>query len=128
MITCGTAVRQPSRFFGHQETLQIVAGLRNQYAWILMDAPPVLVVNDAAVLASMVDGTILLADAGSTRLEALDRASSAVHDAGGKVLGIVLNRFNPKAAYGAYYGSSRYGHYDGQNSYYQSAKDDNEAS
>lgn len=123
VITCGTAVKHPSRFFGHQSTIDTVTSLRDKYAWILMDAPPVLVVNDAGVLAGMVDGTILIVEAGNTRLEALDRAAAAVHDAGGNVLGVVLNRFDAKAAYGYYYGGSKYGHYNGEHAYYHSKKE-----
>jgi Mrp family chromosome partitioning ATPase len=100
--------------------------LRDKYAWILMDAPPVLVVNDASVLASMLDGTLLVVNSGVTRLEALERASAMLNDAGGKLLGVVLNRFDPKDAYGTYYGSHRYGHYDNRHSYYRQSVTDKE--
>lgn len=121
VVTCGTAVKHPSRFFGHLQTVDIFSGLRERYAWVLIDVPPVLVVNDAAIISGLVDVTILLADAGATRLEALDRAVNVIQDAGGTFLGTILNRFDPKTAYGAYYGSAKYGHYDGQNSYYSSS-------
>jgi Mrp family chromosome partitioning ATPase len=106
--------------------IDAVMALRDKYAWILMDAPPVLVVNDASVLASMLDGTVLVIDSGRTRLEALERASLILNDAGGKLLGVVLNRFDPKNAYGSYYGSQRYGHYDNKHSYYRQTVDDDE--
>ena len=126
VLTSGTAAEHPSGFFGHTQTIEMVMAMRDQYKWILIDVPPVLVVNDALVLASMVDGTMLILDAGVTRLEALERASKVLQNAGGSLLGVVLNRFDPKAAYGAYYGSSRYGHYDNRHSYYHSMDDDNE--
>jgi tyrosine-protein kinase Etk/Wzc len=127
VITCGGAVKYPSRFFGDQRTIDAVASLRERYAWVLMDAPPMLVVNDAGVLAAMADGTILIVEAGTTRLEALDRSIAAVQDAGGNVIGVVLNRFDPKAAYGSYYGSSRYGHYSGDHAYYHSTTEEDDA-
>lgn len=126
VMTCGTAVRNPSHFFGHTQMIDAVMALRDKYAWILMDAPPVLVVNDASVLASMLDGTLIVVDSGKTRLEALERASLVLNEAGGKLLGVVLNRFNPKSAYGLYYGSQRYGHYDNKHSYYRQTVDDDE--
>jgi capsular exopolysaccharide synthesis family protein len=118
VLTCGTAVRHPSRFFGHSKTAEELNQLKQQYAWILMDAPPMLVVNDAAVLSALVDGTIVIASAGSTRLEALSRVSDLLEKAGGKMLGVVINRFDPASAYGSYYGSDRYGHYGSKNAYY----------
>ncbi len=119
VMTCGTPVRRPSRFFGHIQTTEALLALRNRYAWILIDAPPVLVVNDAPVLASNLDGTLLVVESGVTRLEALERAAMVLNDAGAKLLGVVLNRFDPKNAYGVYYGSHRYGHYDNRHSYYR---------
>jgi len=110
---------------GHRQTVESLNSIRDKYAWILMDAPPLLVVNDASVLASMVDGTMLIVDTGLTRIEALERASITLRDAGGKLLGVVLNRFDSRSAYGAYYGSQRYGHYDNHNSYYRTTSDDN---
>ena len=124
VMTCGTAVKNPSRFFGQPQMVDAVMALRDTYAWILMDAPPVLVVNDASALAPMLDGTVLVVEAGKTRLEALERASLMLTDVGGKLLGVVLNRFDPKSAYGSYYGSPRYGHYDNKHSYYRQTADD----
>jgi capsular exopolysaccharide synthesis family protein len=119
VLTCGTAVRNPARFFGLTKPDTIVKSLRDQYDWVLMDAPPILVVNDASVLSSIVDATVLVVDAGVTRLEALERASMILRDSEGRFLGVVLNNFDPKAAYGAYYGSTRYGHYEDNHAYYR---------
>lgn len=126
VLTSGTAAHHPSEFFGHTQTLEMVMGMREQYRWILIDAPPVLVVNDALVLASLVDGTMLILSAGVTRLEALERATRLLQEAGGRLLGVVLNRFEPKVAYGSFYGSPRYGHYDNRHSYYHSMDDEHE--
>lgn len=127
VMTCGTAVENPSRLFGQPQMVNAVKALRDKYEWILMDAPPVLVVNDASALASMLDGTVLVVDTGKTRLDALERASLMLNDVGGKILGVVLNRFDPKNAYGSYYGSQRYGHYDNKHSYYRQTVEDVEA-
>jgi capsular exopolysaccharide synthesis family protein len=123
VMTCGQEVKRPSSFFGRPQTFEAVLALRGKYAWILMDAPPVQVVNDASVLASMVDGTVLVVDAGVTRMEALEQAAMSLTDAGGRLLGVVLNRFDPKEAYGGHYGSTKYGHYDSGNSYYGQSTD-----
>jgi capsular exopolysaccharide synthesis family protein len=123
VMTCGQEVKRPSSFFGRPQTFAAVLALRGKYEWILMDAPPVQVVNDASVLASMVDGTVLVVDAGVTRMEALEQAAMSLNDAGGKLLGVVLNRFDPKEAYGGHYGSTKYGHYDSGNPYYGQSTD-----
>jgi tyrosine-protein kinase Etk/Wzc len=120
VLTCGTPVLHPSQLFGTKVTTDPIEKLRNEYQWILIDSPPVLVVNDAAVLSTIADGTILMVDTGQTRLDALERTVQILERAGGGPFGVVLGRFNPKTAYGAYYGSQKYGHYDSHNSYYRS--------
>lgn len=117
VITAGKSTRAPSVVFGGPEMAKLFAELRQTYDWILVDAPPILLVNDGAVLAALSDACILAVNAGTTRMEALDRSAEMIKAAGGRLLGVVVNRFDPKFAYGAYYGSYRYGHYDSKHGY-----------
>jgi Mrp family chromosome partitioning ATPase len=66
--------------------------LAQQMDVVLIDSPPVLPVTDAAVLAHMVDGVLLVVDAGETRRGMALRAVEALRQAGGNPLGVVLNR------------------------------------
>ncbi len=125
VLTAGSPLKTPSRVFGGVEMIDFLKEVRAKYDWVLIDAPPVLVVNDGAVLAALSDGTILTVTAGATRLDALERASELLTSVGGRVLGLVVNKFDPKAAYGGYYGSYRYGHYDSRHSYIKSKRERN---
>jgi Mrp family chromosome partitioning ATPase len=89
-----------------------------RYDLLLFDSPPLLAVTDAAVLSTGVDGAILVVSAGSTRAAAIQRATEFLTAVGGKVLGVVLNNFDVKKAYGGYYGSYRYGYYGYGYGYY----------
>ena len=105
--------------------MQFLKDVQLAYDWVLLDAPPILVVNDGAVLAAMADGTILTVTAGMTRFDALERSAELLTSVGGRILGLVVNKFDPKSAYGAYYGSYRYGHYDSRHNYYTAGKERN---
>jgi capsular exopolysaccharide synthesis family protein len=122
VLTCGTTVRHPSRMFGSPEMRALLEELKPMYSYIFMDVPPVLVVHDAAVLAGAVDGTLFTVSAGTTRMASLDRAREFIQGAGGSLLGVVLNRFEPRKAYGGYYGGVRYGHYGSGDKYYSSTE------
>ncbi len=124
VLTCGRVIHHPSQVFGSKPTLSLLAKLREEYAWVLLDSPPVLIVNDAAVLSSLADASILMVTAGHTRLAALERAAGLLEKASKNPMGVILSRFDPKSAYGAYYGGARYGHYDNRNHYYQSLPED----
>ncbi len=117
VITAGKGARTPSSVFGGPDMATMFATLSQAYDWILVDAPPILFVNDGAVIAALSNACILTVNAGTTRMEDLDRSAALVKAAGGRVLGVVVNRFDPKRAYGAYYGTSRYGHYYSKHGY-----------
>jgi Mrp family chromosome partitioning ATPase len=70
------------------------------FDWIIIDAPPVLPVSDASILAGRCDGVIVVVRAGSTSYEAVGTALQELQ--GKRVLGVVLNRAEEEATYGAY--------------------------
>ncbi len=65
--------------------------LRAEFTHIVIDGPAINHGKDAVALASAVDGVIFVAKAGSTEQNDLIRSSKKITDAGGRVLGSVLN-------------------------------------
>jgi Mrp family chromosome partitioning ATPase len=82
-----------------------------QDAVVLIDAPPLLPVTDAAVLARVADGAIVVVRCGKTTQEELGKSLDNLNKAKGQVLGTILNRVpgTGPSSYG-YYGS--YGSFD----------------
>jgi protein-tyrosine kinase len=68
----------------------IVDAARATYSWVIIDTPPVGLLTDASLLASMVDGAIFVVKAESTPFDLVKRAIDAIGTE--KVLGVVLNR------------------------------------
>lgn len=62
------------------------------YDWILIDGPPVLESPDAATLGVVADGIVVVVQAGRTKRPVLSRSVDLMNRAGGRVLGMVLNR------------------------------------
>jgi tyrosine-protein kinase Etk/Wzc len=118
VIACGSLQRQPARILASSSMQAFLSEARELYDLILIDAPPVLVVNDAALVSGIVDYVILTVASGETRAATLDRAAEFVDQAGGSILGVVLNRFDARREYGGYYGGHRYGHYRSYLEYY----------
>jgi capsular exopolysaccharide synthesis family protein len=67
-----------------------------QFGVVLMDSPPILAANDALLLASIVDGVILVVDAGTADRYEVRRAKQQLEPIGTPVIGAVLTRFNPR--------------------------------
>lgn len=64
--------------------------LRQRADYVLIDAPPVLAVTDAALWASQADGVVLLVNAGGTKRDDAQRAKTVLEGVQAKVLGAVL--------------------------------------
>ncbi len=87
----------------------VIDHLRTQSQFVFVDSPPVLSVADAAILATMVDGVVLVVDPHRTKRREIRAAREAIDAVGGKLLGVVLNRLRPRGAmYYHYYGQYGY--------------------
>ncbi len=91
VLTAGPLPPNPADLVGSPRMQQVVDGLVASADLVLLDAPPVGIVADAALLASKVDGVILVVSAGKTRREAANRAKAALEKANARILGVVLS-------------------------------------
>ncbi len=84
---------------------ELLARVREEYDLVIVDTPPVNVITDAAVLAAMADGVILVARAGVTESSALSYAVEQLRHVRASVLGVVLNDIDLRrdAAYDSSY-------------------------
>jgi len=64
----------------------------SQYDWMVFDGPPVLESSDAAPIAAITDGVVIVVEAGRTKRPVLQRSVELLRKAGGHVMGSVLNR------------------------------------
>ncbi len=66
--------------------------LRRDYRYILIDCPSLREAEHAVVLAPLVDGVVLVVEANRTQKEQFLYADRAIKNAGGRILGHVLNK------------------------------------
>jgi capsular exopolysaccharide synthesis family protein len=106
LIAGGNEVTDPSELLSNGRLKLLLDRLTPVFDWIIMDSPPCLPVADATALADLCDGVLLVVRAGSTPLEAAQKASQELQ--GRNVLGVVLNAVDKKHAYPHYYGQYGY--------------------
>ena len=111
LICCGTVPPNPSETLGSQKMKDFLVELRKHYDMVLLDSPPVLAVTDPAVLATLADGVVLVVSSGETRVDAMERSFELIADVRARMLGVVLNNFDLRMAYGGYYKYYRYKYY-----------------
>jgi Mrp family chromosome partitioning ATPase len=73
---------------------ETLAEMGQQYRHIIIDSSPVLPVSDALLLASLVDGVVVVANGAATPRQQVKTACARLEYARGKILGIVLNRIH----------------------------------
>jgi capsular exopolysaccharide synthesis family protein len=105
VLTSGPIPPNPSELLGSTKMAELLKKVREQFDLVIVDAPPVLAVTDACVLASKVDGIALVVSSGKVRPEITQQAKDLLVKAHGYLLGVVLNRveFENKHAYYYYY-------------------------
>lgn len=109
VLTSGQLPPNPSELLGSSAMRDVLAQMEDSYDVVLFDSPPLLAVTDAAVLSTIVDGTIVIARMGATQRRALWRAVSQLRAVSANVLGGVLNDL--RAEVSPYYGGEGYYYY-----------------
>ena len=91
----------------HPDRIAAVVGhLRNSFDVILIDSPPMLHMVDARLIAGQADGVILIVRSGFTMLNDAAGALDLFDRDGVRIIGTILNDFNPsKEGHGNYYRS-----------------------
>jgi capsular exopolysaccharide synthesis family protein len=101
VVGAGKLPPNPSEILGSARMRELVHTL-GMDATVIIDAPPLLPVTDAAVLAHSADGALVVASVGKTTYDVLKRALQTLDRAGARALGVVLNRV-PRKGRGGYY-------------------------
>ncbi|MCE5206766.1 MAG: polysaccharide biosynthesis tyrosine autokinase [Chloroflexi bacterium] len=101
VISSGSLPPNPSELLGSDRMQEVIQMLGAHFNPIIIDTPPLLAVTDALVLASKVDGVILVFDPNKTKRAALQHSIEQLKHVNANLLGVVLN--NVKVSRSHYY-------------------------
>jgi capsular exopolysaccharide synthesis family protein len=116
VLPCGPIPPNPAELISSKRMEVLLRVLSGRYDHILIDSPPLINVTDPVILSTMVDGVILVVQAGRSTREVVRRARTELGSVGAKIFGVVLNNLDLKregydsylSTYGSYgYGDSR---------------------
>jgi capsular exopolysaccharide synthesis family protein len=91
VLTAGSVPPNPSEVLGSDRMRQLLADLA-KHATVIIDAPPLLPVTDGAVLTHQSDGALLVVSLGKTTYDLIEKSVDTLAKAGGRALGVVLNK------------------------------------
>lgn len=110
-ITCGTHSPRPYELLESEEMKAFIEELKQQYDYVIIDTPPVLLISDALALAPVTDGSVLVCRHQVSYISDISRALSSLQFAKSNVLGVVVNDYKAPATGKFYGGYKKYYYY-----------------
>jgi capsular exopolysaccharide synthesis family protein len=108
VLPAGRIPPNPSELLGSTAMVSLIRSLEKSFDIVLFDAPPLLPVTDAAILATKAGGALLMVAAGRAHKNQVRGAISALTNVGAKVAGVVMTMLPTKGPDS--YGYGRYGY------------------
>lgn len=113
VLTAGTIPPNPAELLDQERMHELIEELKARYDYVILDAPPITVVTDAAVVGRMADGALLVVRSRFAPTRTVRLALQRLQAVNIKVLGAVLTRFDTQKAgwrTGYTYSSYEYGY------------------
>jgi capsular exopolysaccharide synthesis family protein len=105
LLGSGAIPPNPAELLQSKAMTQLLAELREQYDMVIIDAPPLLPVTDAALLAAQADGALLIVRHGRTSRDQVNQAVQRLEQVDASLVGVVMNMVpNRHRRYGYGYG------------------------
>ncbi len=108
LLTSGPIPPNPAELIGSEQMATLLRMLQNRFTHIVVDSPPIASFTDGVLIASMVDGVILVVHAGKSSKQVVRRSRQLLNEIGAKVFGVVLNNVNLNSQDNYYYYQSYY--------------------
>ncbi|MBQ9784855.1 MAG: CpsD/CapB family tyrosine-protein kinase [Clostridia bacterium] len=114
IVFAGPYPPNPTELVGSPAFKEFLDGVRDQYDYIIVDAPPLGLVIDAAVMSGVCDGAVMVINIGHVKYRVAQGVKVQLEKSGCKVLGVVLNQVDRKRSlkadssyYSSYYASDK---------------------
>jgi capsular exopolysaccharide synthesis family protein len=118
VLPSGPVPPNPAELLGSDQMRKLIEFLGQHFTHIVIDSPPVNSFTDGVLIASIVDGVLLVVHGGKSSRGVVRRSRQLLLDIGAKIVGVVLNNVSAHS-HDYYYYHGRYYH----QSYYSSDAD-----
>jgi capsular exopolysaccharide synthesis family protein len=108
VMTSGPIPPNPAELIGSEQMVNLLKILQSAFTHVVIDSPPISSFTDGVLIASLVDGVILVVHSGKSSRQVVKRARQLLTDVRARVLGVVLNNVNLNSQDNYYYYQSYY--------------------
>jgi capsular exopolysaccharide synthesis family protein len=103
LMPSGPVPPNPSEMLASKRMTVMLEELKESFDVIIIDTPPALAVTDAQVVATKVDGVLIVIDYGKVKREAAMKVKANLQHVNARMLGVVINNVDRKNGEGYYY-------------------------
>jgi capsular exopolysaccharide synthesis family protein len=108
LISAGPLPPNPAELLGSEQMIKLIDMITPNFNHIVIDSPPIAAFTDGVLIATMVDGVLLVVHSGKSSRTVVARARKLLVDVGARIIGVVLNKVasterNSYYYYGGYY-------------------------
>ncbi len=114
LMPSGPVPPNPAELIGSEQMKTLITLLEDNFTHVVIDSPPIASFTDGVLIASLVDGVILVVHSGKSSRQIVHRSRQLLQDIGSKIFGVVLNNVNLRSQDNSYYYQSYY-HRDSYN-------------
>lgn len=108
LLPSGPVPPNPAELIASEQMSDLLKMLQKNFTHIVVDSPPIASFTDGVLIASMVDGVILVVNSGRSSRQVVRRSRQLLMDIGAKIFGVVLNNVNLRSQDNYYYYQSYY--------------------
>ncbi len=108
LLTSGPVPPNPAELIASEQMSNLLKTLQKNFTHVVIDSPPIASFTDGVLIASMVDGVILVVNSGKSSRQVVRRSRQLLLDIGAKIFGVVLNNVNLRSQDNYYYYQSYY--------------------
>ena len=108
LLTSGPIPPNPAELIGSDQMTNLLKLLQQNFTHVVIDSPPIASFTDGVLIASIVDGVILVVNAGKSSRQVVRRSRQILTDIGARIFGVVLNNVNLHSQDNYYYYQSYY--------------------
>ena len=108
LLPSGPVPPNPAELIGSEQMANLLQKCQGKFTHVVIDSPPIASFTDGVLIASMVDGVILVVSSGRSSRQVVRRSRQLLVDIGAKIFGVVLNNVDLRSQDNSYYYQSYY--------------------
>jgi capsular exopolysaccharide synthesis family protein len=117
VLTAGPIPPNPAELIGSEQMAALISVVTPMFTHVVIDSPPIAAFTDGVLIATMVEGVLLIVQSGKNSRRVVARARKLLVDVNARIIGVVLNKVTASGSdqgyYGGYYSQYHYRSSDG---------------